>query len=385
MGSLLLGIIYLAFISLGLPDAVFGSAWPLMSEQFDVAISSMGIVTIIIALGTIISSLSCNRLTCKIGVYKLTTISVFLTTVGMLGFALSPNYTLLCLIAIPYGLGAGGVDAALNNYVAINYESKHLLWLHCMWGLGATAGPYIMGYALAMQHQTYRSGYLILFIIQLLLTIFLAFSKKAWIVKESKNETETSKALSIKEIFKIPGVIQVSLAFFCFCALESTTGMWATSFLVYQKGVHPDIAVKFGGLFYMGITIGRAFSGFLTIKFNDKQMIRGGSLIMFIGLIILLLPLNNNFALLGIILVGLGSSPVYPCIIHSTPHNFGVENAQAITGVQMASAYVGILIVPPIFGIIASHIAFGLYPMYILFILIGMIMMYEMMLKKVKK
>ncbi len=386
MASLLLALIYLAFISLGLPDAALGSAWPVISTELEVSVASMGVISIIIAAGTIVSSLQCDRMINKIGVHKITAISVAITAVSMLGFALSPTYFLLCLCAIPYGLGAGGVDAALNNYVAVNYESRHMSWLHCMWGVGATTGPYIMSLALSMQHS-YSTAYMILFGIQAVLSIILFASARIWKLNGDKSaENETSKrTLSLKEIFAIPGVKQIAMAFFCFCALESTTGMWATSYLVYEKGIDPEVAAGFGALFYLGITIGRGISGFITMKFNDTQMIRGGCAIMAIGVCVLLLPLGNTVALIGIMLVGLGSSPVYPCIIHSTPDNFGAKNSQAITGVQMASAYTGILVVPPIFGMIGNSISFSTYPVYIGVILFGLVFMYEMMLKKVKK
>ncbi len=387
MMGLLLALIYLAFISLGLPDAVLGSAWPVVSKELDVSVASMGVISIIIAAGTIVSSLQCDRMINKIGVHKITAISVAVTAVSMLGFAVSPSYLLLCICAVPYGLGAGGVDAALNNYVAVNYESRHMSWLHCMWGVGATAGPYIMGMALSMQHS-YNTAYVVLFGIQAVLSVILFASKPIWKLNDDAKGMEHEKekrTLSLKEIFSIPGVKQIAMAFFCFCALESTTGMWATSYLVYEKGIDPEIAAGFGALFYLGITIGRGISGFITIKFNDTQMIRGGAAIMAIGVCVLLLPLGNTVALIGIMLIGLGSAPVYPCIIHSTPYNFGVENSQAITGVQMASAYTGILVLPAIFGVIGKSISFAIYPIYIGMILIGMITMYELMLRMVKR
>ncbi len=385
MISLLLALIYISFISLGLPDAVLGSAWPLISDQFFVPISNMGIVTIIISAGTIISSLNSNMLINKFKVHKVTTFSILLTAVSLLGFATSPSFLVLCFWAIPYGLGAGSVDTALNNYVSVNFESKHMSWLHCMWGVGATLGPYIMGMALTGGYS-FRTGYTVLFIIQAILSIVIFISSPVWKVKaDNKALTETKyKTLSLKQIFKIQGVKQLSLAFFCFCAIEQTTGLWASSYLVYNRGISPEIAAGFSALFYLGITIGRGICGFIAMKYNDKQMIRAGSIIMAIGMCILFIPVGQYTPFIGLALIGFGSAPVFPCIIHSTPYNFGVKNSQAITGVQMASAYSGTLIMPALFGVIGREISFNLYPVFISIILATMFLMYEIMLKKVE-
>ncbi len=386
MISLLLALIYISFISLGLPDAVLGSAWPLVSEEFGIPISNMGIVTIIISAGTIISSLNSNRLINKIGVHKVTTLSVLITAISLFGFSSSPSFFVLCLWAIPYGLGAGSVDTALNNYVAVNFESKHMSWLHCMWGIGATLGPYIMGMALTSGFN-FRTGYIILFIIQAVLSIIIFISSPVWKKKENNVEhsEKQSRVLSLKEIFKIHGVKQLALAFFCFCAIEQTTGLWASSYLVYNRGISPEVAAGFSALFYLGITIGRGICGFIAMKFNDKQMIRAGTIIMVIGISVLFIPIGEYTAFIGLVLIGLGSAPVFPCIIHSTPYNFGVADSQAITGVQMASAYTGTLIMPALFGIIGREISFSLYPIFIGVLLIIMLSMYEIMLKVVDK
>ncbi len=388
MIGLLLALIYLSFISLGLPDAVLGSAWPLVSEEFGVPISNMGIVTIIISAGTIVSSLNSSKLIHKLGVHKVTTLSIIVTAVSLFGFSSSSSFLVLCLWAVPYGLGAGAVDAALNNYVAINFESKHMSWLHCMWGVGATLGPYIMGMALT-GGATFRTGYLILFAIQAVLSVVIFVSSPVWKKAEQKGnaieeEAEHKRTLTLKKIFKIRGVKQIALAFFCFCAIEQTAGFWASSYLVYERGISPEIAAGFSALFYLGITVGRGICGFITMKYNDTQMIRGGASIMAIGVGILFIPFGAYTAFIGITLIGLGSSPVYPCIIHSTPYNFGAKNSQEITGVQMASAYTGTLIMPALFGVIGREISFGLYPIFVGILLVGMLVMYEFMLKRVK-
>ncbi len=385
MISLLLPLIYIAFISLGLPDAVLGSAWPIISSEFSVPVSNMGIVTIIISAGTIFSSLNSDRLIHKIGVHKITCFSVFLTAVSLFAFSKTTSFLALCLFAFPYGLGAGSVDAALNNYVAVNYESKHMSWLHCMWGLGASLGPYIMG-AVLTSGFSFRLGYIILFIIQIILSLILFISKPIWKNKiEPTTNTDNYKVLSLKEIFKLNGVPFIAIAFFCFCAAESTAGFWASSYLVYNRGIAPEVATSFASLFYLGITIGRGVCGFLTMKFHDRQMIRAGAILMLVGIIILFIPNYDITAFLGIAIIGLGSAPIFPCIIHSTPENFGINNSQAVTGVQMASAYTGTLVMPALFGIIGNSFSFTLYPIYLGVIIIIMLLAYELTLKKVRK
>lgn len=400
MTQLLLAIIYLAFISLGLPDSLLGSAWPTMYQQFGVPISYAGIISMIISAGTIVSSLQSDRLTKKLGTGKVTAISVAATAVALFGFSFSHSFWALCLWAIPYGLGAGSVDASLNNYVALHYESRHMSWLHCMWGVGATAGPYIMGIALSMG-QGWNMGYRYIGIIQVVLTAVLVFSLPLWKGRKSptenlqnaemeqllenaseKADTTAEKALSLREILKIAGAKEVMLCFFCYCALEQTAGLWASSYLTLHKGVSSETAAIFASLFYIGITVGRAISGFITMKLNDTQMVRLGQIIIVLGIMAMVLPGSNVLALAGLILIGLGCAPIYPCVIHSTPAHFGADKSQAIIGVQMAFAYIGILAMPPLFGVLASRISVALLPCYLFAILVVMVIMHELLTKK---
>lgn len=384
MFHLLLAIIYLAFISLGLPDALLGSAWPTMYTEFGVPVSYAGIISMIIALGTIVSSLQSDRLTRRFGTGKVTAVSVGITAAALLGFSFTHSFWLLCLWAVPYGLGAGSVDASLNNYVALHYKSRHMSWLHCMWGVGATAGPYIMGFALS-SGQKWNSGYLYIAVLQIILTGILVFSLPLWKGRSAGGETDSAaegKALSLGEIIRIPGAREIMLCFFCYCALEQTSGLWASSYLTLFKSIPAETAARFAGLFYIGITVGRALSGFLTMKLNDVQMIRLGQGIIAAGILTLFLPGPAFLSLAGLILIGLGCAPVYPCIIHSTPAHFGADKSQAVIGVQMASAYIGTCIMPPIFGLIASHISVGLFPLYLLLILIIMFIMHELLTRK---
>lgn len=385
MVHLLLAIIYLAFISLGLPDALLGAAWPSMYPQFDVPVSYAGIISMIIALGTVISSLQSDRLTKKLGTGKVTALSVLMTAMALFGFATSHSFGMLCLWAIPYGLGAGSVDASLNNYVALHYESRHMSWLHCMWGVGASAGPYIMGYALTAGWG-WNSGYHIIAVLQIVLTAILLCSLPLWKQRPAEvlqdGKVQPAKALSIREVLQLAGAREILVCFFCYCALEQTTGLWASSYLTLHKGVSADTAATFASMFYLGITVGRALSGFLTMKLNDVQMIRLGEVIIGIGVLVMLLPFGQSLSLAGLILIGLGCAPVYPCVIHSTPAHFGADKSQAIIGIQMACAYVGTCLMPPVFGLIANHITVALLPVYLLIILVLMVIMHELLCKK---
>lgn len=385
MVHLLLAIIYLSFISLGLPDALLGAAWPSMYPQFDVPVSYAGIISMIIALGTVVSSLQSDRLTKKLGTGKVTALSVLMTALALFGFATSHSFGMLCLWAIPYGLGAGSVDASLNNYVALHYESRHMSWLHCMWGVGASAGPYIMGYALTAGWG-WNSGYHIIAVLQIVLTAILLCSLPLWKQRPAEvlqdGKVQNVKALSIREVLQLAGAREILVCFFCYCALEQTTGLWASSYLTLHKGVSADTAATFASMFYLGITVGRALSGFLTMKLNDVQMIRLGEVIIGIGVLVMLLPFGQSLSLAGLILIGLGCAPVYPCVIHSTPAHFGADKSQAIIGIQMACAYVGTCLMPPVFGLIANHITVALLPVYLLIILVLMVIMHELLCKK---
>ena len=394
MFHLLLAVIYLSFISLGLPDALLGSAWPTMYQEFHVPVSYAGILSMTIAGGTIISSLQSDRLTKKFGPGKVTAFSVLMTAVALFGFSISSSFWMLFLWAIPYGLGAGSVDASLNNYVALHYESRHMSWLHCMWGVGASVGPYIMSFVLT-NGQSWNMGYRYISIIQIVLTAMIMMSLPLWKNRSSEKitgidsnvseNTNPDKVLSLKEIFAIPGAKPLLLMFFCYCALEQTAGLWASSYMVLKHGLDVKTAAGYGSLFYVGITIGRAISGFITMKLNDNQMIRLGQALVLIGIALMFLPLGHQVALVGLIIVGLGCAPIYPCVIHSTPANFGADKSQAIIGVQMASAYVGTLAMPAIFGFVANHISAALFPFYLLLILALMFSMHVRLLKVVTK
>ncbi|MDY6398993.1 MAG: MFS transporter [Treponema sp.] len=391
MATLLLPIIYLAFISLGLPDSLLGSAWPVLHHELNVPVSYAGIISMIIAFSTVISSLNSDRLTKKFGAGLVTAVSVAITCLSLFGFSVSHSFWLLCLIAIPYGLGGGSVDAALNNYVALHYKSRHMSWLHCMWGVGAASGPYLMGFALSRQNS-WNMGYRYVGIFQVVLTAILFVSLPIWKTRKNENQVsesaeskQPSKVLSLKEILSIKGAKPIMLCFFCYCAVEQTTGLWAASYLNIFKGIEAETASFFASLFYTGITVGRAINGFITMKFSDKALIRIGQGIIASGILMLLIPGSNILALAGFIIIGLGCAPIYPCVIHSTPATFGEDKSQAIVGVQMASAYIGTTFMPPLFGLISKYISISLLPLYLTVLLITMTFMYSLVVKKSKR
>lgn len=401
MYSLLLAIIYLSFISLGLPDSLIGSAWPVMHVDLGVSMSSAGIITIIISVGTIIASFFSNALTNKLGTGLVTAISVALTALGLIGFSFAKAFWMLCVFAIPYGLGAGAVDAALNNYVALNYPARHLSWLHCMWGVGASISPYIMSFALT-GGLGWGGGFRIVFYIQISLSAILFFTLPVWkkcvkksaifennldrISENGAIEQTEQKKVSTVSVFKIKGIFLVFVAFFAYCAMEQTAGLWATSYLVNYKGIDATVAAKFASFFYIGITLGRGISGFFAEKLGDKRLIRFGTIIILIGILLVAIPTSESLpSLVGLIVIGLGCAPIYPAIIHSTPDNFGKENSQSVIGVQMAFGYIGITAMPPLFGLIAEKINIGLYSAYLLVFALLMFVTCEVLNAKIKR
>lgn len=388
MFSLLLAIIYISFISLGLPDSLLGSGWPVMHIDLGAPISLAGVITMIVAGGTIVSSLLSDRLTRRFGAGLVTAVSVAMTAVALFGFSISTNAWQLFLWAIPYGLGAGGVDAALNNFVALHYAARHMSWLHCFWGVGASVSPFIMGYCLS-GGLGWRMGYRSVFFIQVVLAAALFLSLPIWRKKQMQHtdggDTAEAVPLGVVGALKIKGVKYVLLAFFCYCALESTAGLWASSYLVESRGVDAETAALFASLFYLGITFGRFVNGFVADRVGDKRLIRIGLATIIAGVVMIMIPVGADVpALCGLVVVGIGCAPVYPSVIHATPTNFGRENSQAIVGIQMASAYVGTTLMPPAFGLVANHIDIGLYPVFLLVIAAVMLIMTELLNKTMK-
>ncbi len=383
MATLLIAFIYLAFISLGLPDSLLGSAWPVIGQQMNAPLSYAGVVSMIIAGGTIVSSLFSDRLTRKLGAGKVTAFSVLLTAAALWGFSASNAFWMLCLWAIPYGLGAGSVDAALNNYVALNYSSRHMNFLHGMWGVGAAISPYVMSYCLTGGFG-WQTGYRSVAIAQMVLTAILFFSLPLWKKTTPAAGLERSRPKKLGEIIKLRGVVFMLIAFFCYCAMEAAAGLWAASYLALHRGVSAETAASYAALFYIGITAGRFVCGLVSNKIGDRNMIRIGVGVATLGILAVWLPVEAPWLCLnGLVVIGIGCAPVYPAIIHSTPNNFGEDNSQAVIGVQMASAYTGLTVMPPLFGLIADYIGIWLYPLFLFVLTALALVMSEALNRKI--
>lgn len=381
--TILLIVIYLAFISLGLPDSLLGSAWPAMYEGLRVPVDYAGLISMIVAAGTVVSSLFSGKVISRFGVPIVTTFSVLLTALALLGFSLSGEFLYLCLLAIPLGLGAGSVDSALNNYVALHFEAKHMNWLHSFWGVGAAIGPIIMAGHFA-KGDSWSSGYGTVAWIQLGLVVILVLSLPLWAKnKESEQSEEPSTSEGFFSLIgRVEGLKQALLVFFLYCTIEATFGLWGASFLVFERGFEVDQAARLTSLYYLGITLGRFLSGFLTVHFSNRQLVFLGQGVIGIGLIFLFLP-NSYTLIVGFLLVGLGCAPIFPSLLHETPVNFGSKNSQTIMGMQMASAYVGITLMPFLFGKLAFFTGHGFLLGFLGICLAAIFLMTRLMNQKV--
>ena len=383
MSSLLLAVIYLAFISLGLPDSLLGSAWPVLRQELQAPLAYAGYISMIIQCGTIASSLLSERINRRLSTKYVTLLSVCMTAAALFGFSISGSFLALCLWAVPYGLGAGAIDSALNNYVALHYSSRHMSWLHSFWGVGTIVSPYIMSYALV--HASWQSGYRWVCLLQAGIALVLLVSLPLWRAQSGASVPADAPLVGLRGALRICGVPQLLIGFFAYCSMEAIAMLWTSSYLVSIRHLSAESAAAFASLFFIGITAGRFLSGFMAERVGDRNMIRMGAGIALAGLICILLPLRANTpALCGFIVLGLGCAPVYPSIIHSTPGYFGEKNSQAIIGYQMASAYVGSAFMPSLFGLVANRVGLWIMPFCMLAFLAGMILMLECAYRRAK-
>lgn len=363
MYSLLLALIYLAFISLGLPDSLLGSGWPVMHAELGVPVSYMGVVTMVISGGTIASSLLSDKLTRKLGTGGVTAASVLLTVLGLFGFSVSTKFWMLLAFAVPYGLGAGAIDAALNNYVALHYKARHMSWLHCFWGVGTIIGPMILSAVLRVG-GSWRMGYRAVGLMQCAVSALLFATLGMWKRSDIQQEEREAKTLGVLDVLRLPGAKAGMMTFFGYCAVESTLGLWGATYISQVRGVSEATAASFGAMFYIGITVGRAASGFMAMKLLPKQMVRLGQALLALGCVLMMIPAGSTLSGIGLVVCGLGCAPIYPNIIQDTPVNYGAENSQAAIGVQMAFAYVGSTFLPSIFGALAGVGGYGWMPYF---------------------
>ena len=375
VSTMLLVIIYLSFISLGLPDSLLGSAWPTMVGELNAPLWGAGILQMTTSLCTIISSLNSARLIRRFGTGRLTALSCLLTATALMGMSFAPHYAFLLLLCIPLGLGAGAVDAAINNYVALHCEPKHMNWLHCFWGVGTIISPMVMSAVLA-SGMRWTAGYRGVSAMQFALSIVLLMTLKLWAGERAQDGEREAKVLTVRQVLSLPGAKQGLLNFTCYCAVESTFMLWSATYLVMVRGMDAARAASMGGLFFIGITAGRGVSGFIAMKLKPRQMVRLGQTLMAAAGVLLLAP-GTATALAGILLMGLGCAPVYPNIVQDTPRNYGAENSQAVIGVQMAFAYIGSLFMPTIFGWIAELLGYGVLPAFALVLTAVMIALFN--------
>ena len=387
--TVLLVIIYLTFISLGLPDSLLGSAWPSMYGGFGVPVSSAGIISMIIAGGTIISSLSSDRLIRRAGTGTITLVSVAMTAAALLGISFSGSFAAVCLWAIPLGLGAGSVDAALNNFVALHYKAAHMNWLHSFWGVGASAGPVILSFFLG-RTGSWTSGYRVISIIQCFLVAVLAVSFPLWKKVQAQTAPDTEEAtrghasFRITELLKLPGAKPTLISFLCYGALESTVGLWGSTYLKFIRNIPAETAAGWISLYYIGITLGRFLSGFLALKLSSRRMIRLGQMCIGLGIFCVMLPLPGIAAMAGLFMIGIGCAPIFPNLLHETPKTFDRKYSQSIMGMQMACSYTGTTFLPPLFGLLGSVTGYNLFPYYLGVLLIVMVLMVGMIFRSGK-
>lgn len=383
VSTALLVMIYLSFISLGLPDSMLGSAWPAMNVSLNAPLWGAGLVQMLISFCTIISSLNSTKLIRRFGTGKLTAISVATTALALLGFSLAKNYAFLLLMAVPLGLGAGAVDAGLNNYVALHCEAKHMSWLHCFWGVGTIIGPMILSAVLRVG-GSWATGYRAVGLIQCAVSALLFATLGMWKHGNIQQEEHGAKALSVWEVLSLPGAKAGMVTFLCYCAVESTLGLWGATYISQVRGVDEATAASFGAMFYIGITVGRAISGFMAMKLLPKQMVRVGQALLALGCIFMMIPAGSTLSGIGLVVCGLGCAPIYPNIIQDTPVNYGTENSQAAIGVQMAFAYVGSTFLPSIFGALAGVDGYGLLPYFAISICVLMTVLFGIQKKIVE-
>ncbi len=374
MATFFLLLIYLTFISLGLPDSLLGAAWPVIRFEFGAPLDAAGVIAMLISGATILSSLLSERLIRRFGTGPVTAVSVLITAVSLMGIGFAPSFWFMVALAIPLGLGAGTIDAALNNYVALHYAARHMSWLHSFWGVGAFGGPLILAFFMARE-SNWRGGYIAIASIQLGIAFLLFITLPLW---KKINTNPPGKPLPVKQeaaapppaaagsVLKIPGVAMALLTFVMYCALEYAVGLWGSSFLTEARGFTKAAAASGVALYYGGITAGRFISGFLTARLRSPQLIRLGLIIVFSGVVLLCLPLPNFIAPGLLFVIGLGCAPVFPSMIHETPHRFGKENSQKIVSLQMASAYTGSTFIPPLVGLLAEKTSTAILPFALL-------------------
>ncbi len=383
MGSLLLAVIYLIFISLGLPDSLLGSGWPKMQTAFDVPSSYAGYVSMTISFMTIISALLSPGIIKRFHTKWIVIVSIFMTILGLLGFSISKEYWMLFVIAVPYGLGAGAIDASVNHYVANHYSGSAMNFLHCFYGVGAVISPYIM--ALALSRARWNEGYRWTAFVQTGILLVCILSLPLWKKTEEISDEDAGRnSAGIRETIKVPGVIFTLIAFYAYCSGEMTCFLWTPSYFAGTKaGLSDELIASFGSLIFGGLMLGRLISGFISDKLGDRLLIRIGIIVELIGITMVFIPKTHYMvAAVGFVVIGTGMGPIYPAIQHMTPVNFGKRYSAAAIGLQMASAYVGSTFMPMVFGLLQQRFRISIMPAYLLIFAIMNIGLLELSYQK---
>lgn len=367
MTVVLLVVIYISFIGLGIPDSLFGAAWPAIYTEMNIPVSWANFVTILISAGTIVSSLFSAKLINYLGTAKITAVSTTITAVALYGFSCSTNIIWMCIFSIPLGLGAGAIDTSLNNYVALHYKAVHMNFLHCFYGIGVSLSPFLM--SLALSDNSWRSGYKTVFLFQLCIAILTIISIPLWekVQHSSKTiSTENGRTVVFSKLLKNKKIRMSCMSFFGSCGLEYTCGVWGSTFLVISRGIPADTAAFLITFYYVGMALGRFLSGILSISINSTRIIKLGQAITLAAIIIIILPFPAYISGIALFMIGLGNGPVFPNMLHLTPENFGKDLSQSVMGVQMAASYFGIMLSPALFGLISQNISVSLFPYYLL-------------------
>lgn len=386
--TLLLIVIYIAFISLGLPDAILGVAWPIMRTDFNLPLDAQGSIFIVTTVATILSSIASGYLIRKFKTYRITLFSVFLTAIALLGISYSPSFYWIILLAFPLGFGAGSIDTALNNYVALHFESHHMNWLHAFWGIGATLGPMIMSLFFSLQFS-WRTGYFTLSMVQIVFFIIILISFPLWNKHNGKTvnteELDFDEPVSYLDVLKTKGVLLSMMMFVAYCAIEFIIGQWGASYLVSERTMTVSTAGTLVGIYYIGITMGRILSGFISITVQNGKLIIGGIILFILSSFIIFIDAPYYILFVGFLLQGMGLAPIFPSLTHETPKRFGKQKSQSVIGFQMASAYVGASIFPALFGVIARYTNIGIYPFVGVGFGITLLLINQLLLHKIKE
>ena len=369
MFSLLLAaIIYIAFISLGLPDSMLGAAWPMMYADLNVPISYAGFISMTVCGGTVVSSIMYSRLARRIPTGIVTAVSVAMTALALMGFSFASSFPMIIALAVILGLGAGAIDAGLNNYVAIHFKARAMSFLHASWGIGTTVGPFLLSYLISIG-LGWQEGYRILSTVQFIICIMLFASLPLWKKAENAEKGDTTAPVPEYRRFCKGAVIPAILAFFAYCSMENTAMIWSATFLVEARGFSEGLAAVSAGVLFWGMTAGRLFSGFISDRLGDRKMLAIGETASLIA-ILLIAFIPGKLSVAALFLLGFGFGPIYPSMIHQTPEYFGVERSSEIMGLEMASAYIGSMFMPPVFGLIGRRISMDVFPLFALFFLI---------------